>query len=59
MSSGGRGRPKSMNPKNINVKVRFDKELYTKFIEYCNTHNITRTEAIRQGIYLLLQADYK
>lgn len=52
-----KGRPKSMNPKNINIKVRFDEKLYTSFIKYCNTHNITRTEAIRQGVYLLLQAD--
>lgn len=54
MSSKKMGRPKSINPKNIDVKVRFDQELHTKLIEYCKEHNITRTEAIREGVHLLL-----
>ena len=48
------GRPKISNPKNIDVKVRFDGELHEKLVEYCEKHNITRTEAIRQGVHLLL-----
>lgn len=48
------GRPKSDNPKDIDVKVRFDKELHGKLLDYCEKHNITRTEAIRQGVHLLL-----
>lgn len=48
------GRPKVDNPKDIDVKVRFDKELHAKLLEYCKEHNITRTEAIRAGVYLLL-----
>ncbi len=48
------GRPKSENPKDIDVKVRFDKELHSKLLKYCKDHNITRTEAIRQGVHLLL-----
>lgn len=48
------GRPKSTNPKDIDVKVRFDKELHEKLLDYCENHNITRTEAIRQGVHLLL-----
>lgn len=48
------GRPKAENPKDIDVKVRFDSELHNKLLEYCKTHNITRTEAIRQGVHLLL-----
>ena len=48
------GRPKVDNPKDIDVKVRFDKELHAKLIDYCQEHGITRTEAIRQGIHLLL-----
>lgn len=48
------GRPKSENPKDIDVKVRFDKDLHEKMMSYCNEHNITRTEAIRQGILLLI-----
>lgn len=48
------GRPKSENPKDIDVKVRFDKELHSELLKYCKDHNITRTEAIRQGVHLLL-----
>lgn len=48
------GRPKSKNPKNIDVKVRLDEATNQKLLEYCNKHNITRTEAIRRGIHLLL-----
>ncbi len=48
------GRPKSENPKDINVKVRLDKETHEKLLSYCQEHGITQTEAIRQGIHLLL-----
>lgn len=49
------GRPKVENPKDIDVKVRFDKDLHKKLLTYCEEHNITRTEAIRQGVHLLLE----
>lgn len=48
------GRPKAENPKDIDVKVRFDKELHEKLLQYCQANNITRTEAIRRGVHLLL-----
>lgn len=48
------GRPKAENPKDIDVKVRFDKELHEKLLQYCQDNNITRTEAIRRGVHLLL-----
>ncbi len=48
------GRPKVENPKDIDVKTRFDKDLHEKLLKYCREHNITRTEAIRQGVHLLL-----
>lgn len=54
MSSKKMGRPKSTNPKDIDVKVRFDKETNEKLLKYCEEHNITRAEAIRQGVHLLL-----
>lgn len=59
MSSKKIGRPKSLNPKDIDVKVRFDKELHAKLLKYCEKHNITRTEAIRQGVHLLLADETK
>ena len=48
------GRPKATNPKDVDVKVRFDKETHEKLLQYCQMHSITRTEAIRQGVRLLL-----
>ncbi len=48
------GRPKSENPMNIDVKVRIDKETNKKLLQYCNKNNVTRAEAIRQGIFLIL-----
>lgn len=48
------GRPKSENPKDISIKIRFDKDLYEMLISYCNEFNITRTEAIRRGVLLLV-----
>lgn len=52
------GRPRIGKEKlDIDVKVRFDKELNEKLIAYCERHNISRTEAIRQGVHLLLSAE--
>ena len=48
------GRPKVENPLSIDIKVRLDNETNQKLISYCETHDITRAEAIRQGIHLLL-----
>lgn len=48
------GRPKADNPKSNDIKVRLDDETKRKLDEYCEAHNITRAEAIRQGIHLLL-----
>lgn len=51
------GRPKAENPKDVDVKVRFDKELHEKLLKYCEDHGITRTEAIRRGVHLLLSQE--
>lgn len=48
------GRPKSNNPKDIDVKVRFDKQSHEKLMEYCNKNGMTRTEAIRKAVDLLI-----
>jgi len=48
------GRPKIENPKNVDIKVRIDKETDAKLTAYCLMYGITKTEAIRQGIHLLL-----
>ena len=48
------GRPKLENPINIRTSVGLDAETDKKLIEYCKMHNITKGEAIRKGVHLLL-----
>lgn len=48
------GRPKSKNPKSIDIKVRIDEATNGKLIKFAEKNNITRTEVIRKGIDLVL-----
>lgn len=48
------GRPKVDNPKTVKYSIRLDEETEKKLMLYCEEHNITKGEAIRQGIHLLL-----
>ena len=49
------GRPKAENPKCVNYSIRIDVRTEQRLREYCQEHNITRGEAVRQGIELLLE----
>lgn len=49
------GRPKVDNPINIRTSVRLDKETDDKLNQYCIEHGITKGEAIRKGVHLLLK----
>lgn len=49
------GRPVVGNPKTNDIKVRIDDETLVKLLKYCKENNITKAEAIRQGIHLLLK----
>lgn len=49
------GRPKAENPKHIRYSIRLDEITEEKLKEYCAKHDITRGEAIRRGIHLLLE----
>lgn len=49
------GRPKAENPKSVDIKVRIDDMTEKALSEYCKVHEITRAEAIRKGIHLLLE----
>lgn len=53
------GRPPSKNPKSIDLKVRIEADVSKKLDAYCEAHGITRAEAIRRGIHLLLAAEQK
>lgn len=48
------GRPKADNPKDIRYSIRLDTETEEKLRTYCKENNITKGEAIRRGIHLLL-----
>ncbi len=48
------GRPTDCR-KDHDVKVRIDDDTHRKLLEYCREHGITKAEAIRQGIHLVLQ----
>lgn len=49
------GRPKADKPKEIRYSVRLDIETEERLKLYCKNHGITRGEAIRKGIHLLLE----
>lgn len=53
------GRPKLDNPINIRTSVRLDKLTDEKLAEYCKKRNISKGEAIRKGIHLLLESQNK
>lgn len=48
------GRPKAENPKVNDIKVRLDDATKAKLDRYCDENGITRAEAIRRGIHLLI-----
>ncbi|MBQ7975876.1 MAG: CopG family transcriptional regulator [Clostridia bacterium] len=49
------GRPKAVKPKDIRFSVRLDAETELKLQQFCNEKRITKGEAIRQGLDLLLK----
>lgn len=51
------GRPKAEKPKEIRYSVRLDAETEERLQEYCKRNGITRGEAIRKGIHLLLSQE--
>lgn len=49
------GRPKLENPKQSRFSIRLDANTEQRLKVYCEQHNITKGEAIRRGIHLLLE----
>ena len=49
------GRPKVEKPKDIRYSIRLDAETEQNLSKYCEKHGITKGEAIRRGIQLLLE----
>lgn len=50
MLSPRTGRPKSDKTMSKSIKIRFDDETYNQIEKYCEEHNISRTELIRQVV---------
>lgn len=50
------GRPKADNPKDVRYSIRLDAQTEQKLQAYCVEHGITRGEAVRRAIGLLLQS---
>lgn len=48
------GRPKSNNPKDIKYSIRMDADTEKRLKAYCEKNHISKGEAIRQAIELLL-----
>lgn len=48
------GRPKAENPKDVRFSIRLDAETERRLDAYCLSNGVTKAEAIRQGIHLLL-----
>lgn len=48
------GRPTDCR-KDHDVKVRIDDSTHEELLKYCETHHLTKAEAIRRGIHLVLQ----
>lgn len=55
MTAAVMGRPKSKNPKTIEVKARIDKDLNDRLVKYCEEKKLTRTDVVRQGIEMVIK----
>lgn len=49
------GRPKTDKPKSNFVACRLTDEELLKLQQYCKTHNVSQTQAIRDGIFKIIQ----
>lgn len=48
------GRPPIENPKSVKYSIRLDEKTESRLLEYCIKRGISRGEAIRKAIELLL-----
>lgn len=49
------GRPKAEKPKDVKYSIRLDAETEARLTAYCKQHGISKGEAFRKGINLLLK----
>ncbi len=48
------GRPKAENPKKYDISIRYDEEMHKALSAYCEENGVTKVEAFRRGLKLLL-----
>lgn len=48
------GRPVIGEPKTRDIKVRIDEKMHEQLIIYCKEKDVTKAEAIRRALHLLL-----
>lgn len=53
------GRPKADKPKEIKYSIRTDAETERRLEAYCIAHGISKGEAYRKGILLLIEQEDK
>ncbi len=51
------GRPKSENPRNIRIVIRFTEEEYKKVKEHAKKESLSVTETIRKGVRSMLESE--
>ena len=51
------GRPKSDNPRNVRIVIRFTEEEHKRLKEYALKHDLCITETIRKGVSQLLESE--
>lgn len=49
------GRPKVDKPKTVEVKARIDEETNKKLVRYCEEHQLSRTDVVREGIQKVIE----
>ena len=51
------GRPKSDNPRNIRIVIRFTEDEYEKVKKSAKKNNLSVTETIRKGVRSMLESE--
>ena len=51
------GRPKSDNPRNVRIVIRFTEEEYAMIKKYALKHDLCVTETIRNGVSKMLESE--
>lgn len=49
------GRPKADNPKDVDLKVRIDNMTNLRLVKYSDKKNISKAQAVRNAIEMLLE----